>query len=176
MINSIQSYQNTSKLTTNKAKANNSPNFGMKFNYEIAKEAGDTIRELQSQASKTSVSDGFLYSIKTLINELVTQLRGVGTDADSAKLKIKSIQTHPNPMVPKVIRGSIVVEHDGLWDTQRFSLMASKNKEGLLSLDSQSVKRDIETLLQTIKTKDVKNINPQHDLAIADELSAHLGK
>jgi len=52
MINSIQSYQNTPRLSTNKAKANNSPNFGSEFTLKASGRAADilvnTVKNKQS--------------------------------------------------------------------------------------------------------------------------------
>lgn len=54
MINSIQSYQNTPKSSTNKAKANNSPSFGSEFNLRIGHEAADVLRQTVARKQNSS--------------------------------------------------------------------------------------------------------------------------
>lgn len=54
MINSIQSYQNTPKFTTNKAKTNNLPSFGSEFNLKIEHVAADLLRQTVKRKQSAS--------------------------------------------------------------------------------------------------------------------------
>lgn len=176
MINSIQSYQNTPKLTSNKAKANNSTNFGMKVDCEIVTVgAKNAIEAMQTYVRNNRKSSGILTPIKTWISETENLLRPLESDEFQAKLRITNIDTFSDKIRAelKVSHGDYAVylsDIDESANPQNYLVPKATTNEDGLYLDPQCVRVKGEELIKLLKKLTRKRNNAQSDLQAGDDL------
>lgn len=111
MINSIQSYQNTPKSSTNKAKANNSPNFGLLLTFHTEKAVGKTMAELGVAARQAKKPSKLITAISEWKRVSREALSKIYPDAN-VKATIKAIESAKGEE-PK-LRIELDVNHKGI--------------------------------------------------------------
>lgn len=172
MINSIQSYQNTPKLTSNKTKANNSPNFGMEFDYVIkTNNAKRAIETMLIHTKSLQESNGFLTAITNWAKEVKNLVKPIGEDAYSAKFEIDSIDTQ----VPG-ISGYISISKDGkrTLNNDRINIRASMTKDEELYLDPQAIRIQCENLLKMSEKRLKSEKNASSEIKAGEEILNHV--
>lgn len=176
MINSIQSYQNTPKLTSNKAKANNSPSFGMKVDCEIVTVgAKNAIEAMQTYVRNRGKSSEILTPIKTWISETGNLLRPLESDEFQAELRITNIDTCLDKIRAelKVRHGDLAVHLSDIDESaipQNYLVPKATTNEDGVYLDPQCVRVKAEKLIKKLKELARNRDNAKSDLQAGDDL------
>lgn len=137
MINSIQSYQNTPKLTTNKAKTNNSPNFCSTFDLKIEGLAANTVREV-IRDGRQSPFCGIVKAIKEWKAAITNRLAADSNPDSIVHASLQELKGDQNGL--RDARVFYNVEHKGqrVFPNDPLTLMINRDEKGnyVIAFDS----------------------------------------
>lgn len=108
MINSIQSYQNSPRLTNKQKNVANSPNFGTNLTYTLSDKATEKLIHLK-KCSRDKGLLGFFSRLRDYLDEATKLLKQDGNNTTEAKLHIYDIIEKPIDFEGPGIAGKLAI-------------------------------------------------------------------